>query len=114
MERHGRGRVVVIPCSIDYTNKSICRCKAITMIGNGNILMTKTSLAAEIYAHAIWYYILKVFLKNRPRSLSNHLNPIDLEDGGDYWWRRLGYILTYIFVPSVPIWVINYVKNRRI
>ena len=106
-------KTLEIPCRLEYCNKGYCRCKAVYIIATKDILMSKTALAMELYAHTIWYYIIKIFFKGKPQKIYDHLYSIGIEDGGDYWWRQVGYVLTYVFIPSIPIRWIYLIKTNK-
>ena len=89
----------------DYNNKKKCFEKAKEIIENKQITgMTVKQLAAEIYTHGFIYYRydrLPKFIKNfslAKRFYNSCDNGVDLEDGGDRWYRNVVYRIIYMIL----------------
>lgn len=97
MKKVEGGKTYAVSMSGKYKNKDNCLSKATQIINNGYITgMTKLQIAQEIYAHAIIYYnadAARSLIGNEDvfGYLMDHANPVNLEDGGDTWARRMAY-----------------------
>ena len=80
-----------------YKNKDNCLSEARQIIDNGYITgMSELQIAQEIYAHTIIYYdadLARSLIGNEAVFvyLMIHANPVNLEDDGDSWKRRMAY-----------------------
>ena len=81
----------------DYLNKHYCLNKALELIEKGKIDMKPVPLAAEMFSHAVLYVIGN---KMHWKWLLDHADPIDVEDGGDKLYRRIGYFIIWHLWPS--------------
>ena len=91
-----------IGMNTDYNNKKKCYETAKEIIETEKITgMTVKQLAAEIYTHGFIYYRfdkLPKIIKNSSlakRFYNSCDNGVDLEDGGDKWFRKIAYRIIY-------------------
>lgn len=97
-------RTYIIDMSSDYRDKNKCMDEAYYIYIHDLISgMSENAIAKEIYAHAVIYYILIRFANKGYRFIDNilhHCDPIDLEDGGDKWYRKIIYEIIWLIMPS--------------
>lgn len=97
MKNTKKKRTIAIKVRGDYKSKIKCLARARELIEANKITMDLQKLAEEIYAH---YFLYIIGTKIHWNWLIIHANPIDLEDGGDKWYRQLGYKIIWIIIPS--------------
>lgn len=93
-----------------YLSKTACLVKATSIIWNGKVTgMDILSLAQEIYAHNVAYYLLSgitgIGIKSSTiTTLRSHANPCDIENGGDSFGMRVTYALIWgVYIPGTTI-----------
>ena len=93
---------VHIPVEEKYLIKDNCIIEARMLINVKNLKMTVQECAEEIYAHTVMYYCSEKIKKLHIdwKWLSDHANPIDMEDGGDAKHRKIVYKTIWLMVPS--------------
>lgn len=85
----------------DYLDKNYCLETGEFFLTMGYLKgMTSLQIAQELYAHAMVYYASNILVEagidlSIIREIQAHANPVDLEDGGDTWYRQAAYALIW-------------------
>ena len=79
----------------EYLNKDMCLKEARQIISDGKIKnMSVPQLAREIYFHALVFYFCE--RTGLLGMLKKRANPIDLNNGGDLFFKRVFYAAAWI------------------
>lgn len=103
------GGSVSLPMREYFLNKSKCKNKAAALIKSGKVTgMSKQGIAEEIFAHAQIFFRAPLMVLGgvSPKviaEIAKHAAVIDIEDGGDKWYRRTAYTAIWYGNPSIPV-----------
>ncbi|MCI8489498.1 MAG: hypothetical protein HFJ04_04495 [Lachnospiraceae bacterium] len=98
-----------LPMKTSYMNKKVCKSTAASLIKSKKVKrMSKQGIAEEIFAHAqIFYRAAVINLAGVKlgviQEIARRAALIDIEDGGDKWYRRAAYTALWYGNPSIPV-----------
>ena len=100
------GGTVVLKMKRQYLNKNFCKTKGNALKGAKLVKgMSALNIAKEIFAHAVMFYMSSAAISagidnGIIREVKRRAGKINIEDGGDKWYRRGVYAAIWNNCPS--------------
>ena len=103
------GGSVALPMKKGYLNKTTCKNTAARLIKNKSVTgMSKQAIAEEIFAHAQLFFRaaglnmagVDIGIIN---EIAEHAEVVNIDDGGDKWYRRVAYTALWYGNPSLSV-----------
>ncbi|MGY3665069.1 MAG: hypothetical protein ACXAHE_14795 [Roseburia sp. 1XD42-69] len=95
------GGSTILPMDRRYLNKNLCKTSAAMLIARKRVKgMSVLAITQEIFAHAVMYYMSSAAISagidiGVIREVKRRAGKINIDDGGDKWYRKGIYTLIW-------------------